>query len=85
MYVFDMPDVRLSLMMIRSLWYLATMKAHQAYEDSSMLDFAIAGWNTTTKSLITPENAASGTHPLKNVTFNSTCHGGMCTRIKTRF
>ncbi|KAJ3482045.1 hypothetical protein NLI96_g7246 [Meripilus lineatus] len=57
------------------LWYLATMKAYRAYNDSSMLDYATTGWVATTKLLITPENAASGIHAAKNVTFNGTCQG----------
>ena len=68
-----------------SLWYLATIKAYRAYNDSSMLDYASTGWAATTKYLITPENAASGTHAAKNVTFNSTCQGGTFSRYGDSF
>ncbi|KAJ3476801.1 hypothetical protein NLI96_g10910 [Meripilus lineatus] len=56
-------------------WYLAAFYAYRAYNDSSLLALAKEGWEATNAYMVTPENAATGTHPAKNVAFNGTCQG----------
>ncbi|KAI0073768.1 hypothetical protein K474DRAFT_1677636 [Panus rudis PR-1116 ss-1] len=54
---------------------LAAYYAYRAYNDTSFLDMAKNLSNQALANFITPENAASGNHPTKNVTFASECSG----------
>lgn len=62
---------------IHSLWSITIHAAYRAYNVSSLLDVAIRVWDAISLYQITPENAASGTHPLKNSSFSPTCGGGI--------
>ncbi|KAI0770847.1 hypothetical protein BC629DRAFT_779596 [Irpex lacteus] len=55
-------------------WGLAAITAHRAYKDPSSLQYAQSMWTQLTAFLITPENAAAGTHPMRNVSIPSTCN-----------
>ena len=57
-------------------WGLAAAYAYRAYRDDNLLATAVSVWNSMYRYFVTTEQAASGTHPLKNVTFNSACKGG---------
>ena len=58
------------------MWGLAAIYAHKAYQERSFLDNAIAIWNNYTIWMVTPDDAARGSHPLKVGTFPSRCNGG---------
>ncbi|KAI0341353.1 hypothetical protein BDW22DRAFT_1444251 [Trametopsis cervina] len=58
-----------------ALWGLAAIDSYRAYKDKNSLDFAAAMWEQLTKYMITPANAAAGSHPLKSVSIPSTCNG----------
>ncbi|KAJ3481300.1 hypothetical protein NLI96_g7761 [Meripilus lineatus] len=60
----------------RRNWGLAAAYAYRAYRDDYLLATAVTVWNNMYRYFVTKEQAASGTHPLKNVTFNSACKGG---------
>ncbi|KAK7688115.1 hypothetical protein QCA50_008485 [Cerrena zonata] len=56
-------------------WGIAGANAHRAYGGSQWLDFAATIWNQINNGcVITAADAASGTHPTKNVTFPSQCN-----------
>ncbi|KAJ3480126.1 hypothetical protein NLI96_g8573 [Meripilus lineatus] len=59
-----------------SNWGLAAMYGYHAYQDQQLLQVAISNWNNTYQYFITPQDAASGTHPERNVSFPSQCNGG---------
>lgn len=61
---------------VTSMWGLAALNSYMAYNDSKSLDLAKAMWDYTYPYFITPENAASGSHPKRNVTINKVCNGG---------
>ncbi|KAJ3476799.1 hypothetical protein NLI96_g10909 [Meripilus lineatus] len=74
MFVFDscnLQNVNSDVLM----WSLAAMRAYQAYNDQSLFDLAVAGWDTANAYFITPNNAETGTHPTRNVTFTGACQG----------
>ncbi|KAI0074082.1 hypothetical protein K474DRAFT_1710160 [Panus rudis PR-1116 ss-1] len=56
-------------------WGLAAYHAYRAYNDKSFLEIAQSFWNQATPYFITPENAASGTHPMRNISIQSQCNG----------
>lgn len=58
------------------MWGLAAIYAYKAYQEQSFLNDAISIWQNYTIWMITRDDAANGTHPLKNGTFLSQCSGG---------
>ncbi|KAJ3490784.1 hypothetical protein NLI96_g1179 [Meripilus lineatus] len=56
-------------------WSLAVQAAYRAYGRSDSLNLAMSIWDALSVYQITPENAASGTHPQKNTTFSQMCNG----------
>lgn len=63
------------------LWSIAVHAADRAYNLGGLLDMAIRIWDAISIYQITPENAASGTHPLKIEPFARTCDGGITSLI----
>ena len=58
------------------IWSLAALYAYRAFGGQDLLDMAVSVWATTNNLLITPENAANQSHPLKDVPISSNCNGG---------
>ena len=58
-----------------SPWGLAASYSHRAYGAVPFHDVAVRIWNTVTPLVITEADAASGSHPLKNITFPPSCNG----------
>ncbi|KAL4246403.1 hypothetical protein ABKN59_009154 [Abortiporus biennis] len=56
-------------------WALAAIYAYRAYNQQYLLDIATSIWNETVPYMITEQNAASGSHPLKAFPIQSTCNG----------
>ncbi|KAJ3480127.1 hypothetical protein NLI96_g8570 [Meripilus lineatus] len=50
------------------------MYGYHAYKDQQLLQFAATNWNTASRYFISPQNAASGSQPERNVTFRSQCN-----------
>ncbi|KAK7688606.1 hypothetical protein QCA50_008144 [Cerrena zonata] len=57
------------------MWGLAEIYAYRAYNDSSFLSDAQTIWEQYTPWMITKQDAAKHSHPLKNVTLPSQCNG----------
>lgn len=58
------------------MWGLTAIYAYRAYQEGRFLNNAVAIWEELTAWAITPTQAKSGTHPLKNATLHSECNGG---------
>lgn len=59
-----------------SAWGIAGANTYRVYGFFQGRDLAVRVWNQINdKCVITAANAASGTHPTKNVTFSSQCNG----------
>lgn len=65
-----------SLIIIISVWALAAVAAHQAYNNPAMLDLAISAWGIANQFMIRPSDAAAGTQATRDVPFSSTCNNG---------
>lgn len=65
-----------SLIIIISVWALAAVAAHQAYNNPVMLDLAISAWELANQFMIQPSDAAAGTQATRDVPFSSTCNNG---------
>ena len=61
---------------LSSTWGLAAIAAYRAYKDPSSLRYAQSIWTQLTAFLVTPEDAASGTHPMRSVNISGMCNGG---------
>ena len=59
-----------------SNWALAEIYAYRTYQNHTRLETANTIWNKMAQYFVTPENAASGTHPTRNVSFSPSCGGG---------
>ena len=59
-------------------WGLTGAYAYRAYNDQQFLNSAIEIWEEFTPMVITVDDASSGTHPMKNVTFMTQCSNGGC-------
>ncbi|KAJ3477100.1 hypothetical protein NLI96_g10698 [Meripilus lineatus] len=57
-------------------WSLATHAAYRTYLVPEFLTLAISIWDSVSLYQITEEHATSGSHPLKQHKFQSTCNGG---------
>ena len=55
---------------------MAGAYAYRTYKDPQFLNSAIEIWDEFTPMVITPDNAVTGTHPMKNVSFMSECNNG---------
>jgi hypothetical protein len=55
----------------------AAVNAYKLYNDPSYLSMAERAWNFVNMYTISPDQAASGSSPLKNFTFMSECQSGM--------
>jgi hypothetical protein len=53
---------------------MAAMTAYLAYQDPNMLSIAQDIWDFVSSFQITADQAISGQHPLRNVTFSGTCN-----------
>lgn len=60
------------------MWGLTAIYAYRAYKERSFLDDAIEIWQAYTPWVITVDDAASGSHPLKTTKFSSECNGSKC-------
>ncbi|KAJ3489917.1 hypothetical protein NLI96_g1806 [Meripilus lineatus] len=60
-----------------SNWALASVYAYRAYKQDYLLYKATSIWDKMNEYLVTSDDAASGTHPLRTVLFNSSCTGGI--------
>ncbi|KAI0084085.1 hypothetical protein BDY19DRAFT_562621 [Irpex rosettiformis] len=58
------------------MWGLAAINSYRTYKDTQSLKYATSMWEQLNPYVVTPENAAAGKHPLRNVTISSTCPGG---------
>ena len=58
-------------------WALASVYAYRAYKQDYLLYKATSIWDKMNEYLVTSDDAASGTHPLRTVLFNSSCTGGI--------
>ncbi|KIJ55510.1 hypothetical protein M422DRAFT_151671 [Sphaerobolus stellatus SS14] len=56
-------------------WATAAIYGFRAYKDSSLLDLAIATWNTATQYVITSNDASVNSIPTKNFTIPASCNG----------
>ncbi|EJD35438.1 hypothetical protein AURDEDRAFT_154866, partial [Auricularia subglabra TFB-10046 SS5] len=56
-------------------WGTAAMYAYRAYGDQEFLGWATDVWNWVAPSQITPEQAASGTTPVRLTPFKGQCNG----------
>ncbi|KAI0084768.1 hypothetical protein BDY19DRAFT_519581 [Irpex rosettiformis] len=56
-------------------WGLAAMNAYRAYKDESLIKYAEAMWKQGSVYMVTPQDAAAGTHPMRNVSIKGTCYG----------
>ena len=68
---------------LSSTWGLAAIAAYRAYKDPSSLRYAQSIWIQLTAFLVTPEDAASGTHPMRSVNISGMCHGGELSNLTT--
>lgn len=57
-------------------WGLATVVAAIAYNDSATFERAVSAWAQMEIYVVTPANAAAGTHPSRSVPIKPTCNGG---------
>ncbi|KAK7688611.1 hypothetical protein QCA50_008149 [Cerrena zonata] len=57
------------------MWGLAEIYSFRAYGDRLFFLDAVSIWEQYTPWMITTQDAASGSHPLRNVTFPSQCNG----------
>ena len=57
-------------------WGLTGAYAYRAYNDPQFLNGAIEIWEEFTPMVITTDDASTGIHPMKNVTFMSQCNNG---------
>jgi hypothetical protein len=57
---------------------VACVYAYLAYNDTSMLAAAQNAWRSVAPYQIDQDQASSGTHQTRNVTFSSQCHGRQC-------
>ncbi|KAK7688562.1 hypothetical protein QCA50_008100 [Cerrena zonata] len=57
------------------MWGLTAIYAYRAYKERSFLDDAVEIWQAYTPWVISPADAASGSHPLKTTQFSSECNG----------
>ena len=57
-------------------WGLTGAYAYRAYNDPQFLNGAIEIWEEFTPMVITTDDASTGVHPMKNVTFMSQCNNG---------
>lgn len=65
------------LIFLYSIWGLAAIKAYSAYRDPTALHYAQSAWVQILAYMVTPEEAAAGRHPMRNVPISTTCNGGM--------
>ena len=56
-------------------WGVASINAYRAYGDPSLIKYAESMWEQGSVYMITPEDAAAGKHPTRNVSIQSTCNG----------
>ena len=54
-------------------WGLVAYYSFRAYGDPSFLEIAIKQWEVVSSFMVTEEQAAAGTHPLRNITIMSQC------------
>ncbi|KAI0810854.1 glycosyl hydrolase family 76-domain-containing protein [Irpex lacteus] len=59
-----------------AIWGLAAIKAYSAYHDPTALHYAQSAWVQILAYMVTPEEAAAGQHPMRNVPISTTCNGG---------
>jgi hypothetical protein len=59
------------------VWGIAAIDAYKAYDDSTMLQIAQDGWNSSVQWQITEAQARAGKIPGKKYEFESTCAGSM--------
>ncbi|CAL1698180.1 unnamed protein product [Somion occarium] len=57
------------------MWGLTGIYAYRAYNERPFLDNAISIWEQISVYMITRQDAASNSHPLKNITFPLECNG----------
>lgn len=57
------------------MWGLTAIYAYRAYQQRPFLALATQIWEAYTPWVINEADAANGSHPLKNVTFQSECNG----------
>ncbi|CAL1708144.1 unnamed protein product [Somion occarium] len=55
-------------------WGVAAFHAYRAYGNNNFLDAATSVWNEVNAFVVSRDNAASGSHPMKNVTFKPFCN-----------
>ena len=77
LYVHVISDFLALMLSNFSPWGLAASYSHRAYGAVFFHDVAVRIWNTVTPLVITEADAASGSHPLKNITFPPSCNGRM--------
>ena len=61
------------------LWGLTALDAYLAYNDSTMLDFAVKMWNQTVAYQLTDRDVDDGFSKIQNATIPARCKGSECT------
>ncbi|KAI0084757.1 hypothetical protein BDY19DRAFT_997487 [Irpex rosettiformis] len=56
-------------------WGIAAINAYRAYQNDTLITYAQSMWKQGSAYMVTPEDAAAGTHPMKNVSIQATCNG----------